>query len=296
MFVGRAHACQDRRPGVFRGLDPAPVGEWLVVLEVAELRVGGAGERRGGDLLGGELAPCVRVPGAVDGEGSSGGRVRRAAGTGHRPLGRAAGGEPDPSGRSSRCLLAVESWRATCRVRLGRRCRRSAETLPFGARFLRGCSSQRALVLVGRDDGDRRVVLTVAVARVHGGVAEEGGELVEVLLADRVELVVVAGGAPSGKAVPHRHGGFDPVGGVDDLVFRRDEAAFRGGRIAAVEAGGDPLFEGRFRQQVAGELLDGELVEGHVGIEGVDHPVAVRPDRAVVVEVEAVGVGIAGGI
>ena len=49
-------------------------------------------------------------------------------------------------------------------------------------------------------------------------------------------------------------------------------------------------------QQVAGQLFDGELVERHVAVEGVDHPVAIRPDLAVVVEVDAVGVGVAGGV
>ena len=52
----------------------------------------------------------------------------------------------------------------------------------------------------------------------------------------------------------------------------------------------------RFGQQVAGELLDGELVERQVAVEGVDDPVAVGPDLAVVVEVDAVRVGVAGGV
>ena len=49
-------------------------------------------------------------------------------------------------------------------------------------------------------------------------------------------------------------------------------------------------------QQVAGELLDGELVEGHVAIEGVDHPVAPAPHVTLAVGLVAVGVGVAGGV
>ncbi len=56
------------------------------------------------------------------------------------------------------------------------------------------------------------------------------------------------------------------------------------------------LVERRVRQQVAGELLDGELVERQVLVEGLDHPVAVRPHLAVVVEVDAVRVGVAGDV
>ena len=49
-------------------------------------------------------------------------------------------------------------------------------------------------------------------------------------------------------------------------------------------------------QQVAGELLDCEPVERHVAVEGVDHPIAIRPHLAVIVDVEAVRVGVARGV
>ena len=49
-------------------------------------------------------------------------------------------------------------------------------------------------------------------------------------------------------------------------------------------------------QQVAGELLDRELVERHVAVEGVDHPVAPPPHVALAVGLVAVGVGIAGRV
>ncbi len=66
--------------------------------------------------------------------------------------------------------------------------------------------------------------------------------------------------------------------------------------MVAVEARGDALGHRRIGQQIAGELFNQELVEGLVGVEGVDDPVAVGPDLAVVVEVQAVGVGVAGGV
>ena len=54
------------------------------------------------------------------------------------------------------------------------------------------------------------------------------------------------------------------------------------------------LLGGRgVRKHVARDLLDREPVEGHVRVEGVDHPVAVGPDRAAVVLLVAVGVGVA---
>ena len=53
---------------------------------------------------------------------------------------------------------------------------------------------------------------------------------------------------------------------------------------------------GRAGQHVAGELLDRELIERHVGVEGVDDPIAIRPDRARPVLLVAVGVGVAGQV
>ena len=51
-----------------------------------------------------------------------------------------------------------------------------------------------------------------------------------------------------------------------------------------------------FGQQVAGDLLDDELVVGQVAVEGVDDPVAVEPDLARLVLLVAVGVGVAGRV
>ena len=49
-------------------------------------------------------------------------------------------------------------------------------------------------------------------------------------------------------------------------------------------------------QQVAGQLVDDELVEGLVAVEGLDHPVAVGPDDASGVGGVAGTVGIAGEV
>ena len=61
-----------------------------------------------------------------------------------------------------------------------------------------------------------------------------------------------------------------------------------------MEARGDQLIHRRVRQQVARDLLDGELIERKVPVEGVDHPIAVRPHFAVVVDMNAVRVRVPG--
>ena len=48
----------------------------------------------------------------------------------------------------------------------------------------------------------------------------------------------------------------------------------------AMKSSGKVLFGRRVRDQVAGDLLDGELIEGLVAIKGIDHPLAPHPGVA----------------
>ncbi len=66
-------------------------------------------------------------------------------------------------------------------------------------------------------------------------------------------------------------------------------------RWLRLNAGGDHLILRRLRQQVAGQLLDGEPVEGHVAVEGIDHPIAPAPHVALAIALVAIAVGVARG-
>ncbi len=114
-----------------------------------------------------------------------------------------------------------------------------------------------------------------------------------VLLRNRIELVVVAGGAADGQ--PEEHGA-GRIGAVLDVLkadlFFNDAVLIRR-RVVPDESGGDALVERRIRQQIAGELLDGKPIERQIAVERSDDPVAIRPDAAaVVVVVQAVGVPV----
>src|SRR4029079_9023223 len=89
-------------------------------------------------------------------------------------------------------------------------------------------------------------------------------------------------------------GGGDAVDDGVDAELLEVDPAFLVDRGVAVEAGGDLLLQGRAGAEVAGDLVDRELVEGHVAVQGVDDPVAVLPDRARGVDAVPVGVGVAG--
>ena len=108
--------------------------------------------------------------------------------------------------------------------------------------------------------------------------------------------MAVADGALAGQAHPgvgHRGGAVDGIA-KQQLIVDRSPLARR--HIASGESGGDLLVERGVWQQITGELFDREAIERHVGVERLHDPVAVGPHLPLVVEVETVGVGIAGDV
>ena len=105
--------------------------------------------------------------------------------------------------------------------------------------------------------------------------------------------MIVAAGALEGQ--PHERGadGVDAVGNAFLAVFLRDRAALVGLAVDAVEGGGELLVAGGVREEIAGELLDDELVEGQVFVEGTDHPIAVGPGLGLDVRLIAEGIRVA---
>ena len=101
----------------------------------------------------------------------------------------------------------------------------------------RGDPDPRGTTMMG---GVSLMLPSIAVLR---GVVEEGGQRVELLLRERIELVIVADGAAGGQAEPDLAGGLGAVAGVEHEVLLVDRAAFVGRDVAAVEAGGDALIE-----------------------------------------------------
>ncbi len=103
------------------------------------------------------------------------------------------------------------------------------------------------------------VALEAVEASFRDGV-EEGDQAVKIFLPDGIELVVVATRATHGETQPGGARGACPVDHVLRMVFRGNGAAFKVDHVIAVEAGGDLVVEGGVGQQIARQLLDGELV------------------------------------
>ena len=127
--------------------------------------------------------------------------------------------------------------------------------------------------------GVRRVVVILVHAPLLD-IGEERGERIEVAHRERVVLVVVALAAAHGRAEPGIGHGPHAVTGILGQILAGLCAALSRHHVQAVEASRHKLLGGRVGKQVAGELLDGELVEGLVAVERVDHIVAVRENVA----------------
>ena len=106
----------------------------------------------------------------------------------------------------------------------------------------------------------------------------------------------MASRALRGQPQPNRRGRLNAILGIVRFQFGGDRTPFVAGDVAAMEPGGNLLIERAVRQQVASQLLDRESVERLIAIKGVDDPLTVRPNLAVVVEMQAMRVGVASGI
>ena len=133
----------------------------------------------------------------------------------------------------------------------------------------------------------RRVRRARAVEALLRHLMEERVELVKLLRRDGIVFVVVALGATHRGAEPHGGRGAHAVHDVFGEILVGVRAALVVGHHVAVETARDLLRPRRVRQQIAGELLDGELVERQVPIERRDDPLAPRPHLAQAVVVIA---------
>ena len=79
--------------------------------------------------------------------------------------------------------------------------------------------------------------------------------------------MIVAARTPRCEAQKNGRHRLDPVDDVLDPVLLVYNPQLAIAAVVPVEARGDQLVESGIRQQIACDLLDGELVEGLVGIE-----------------------------
>ena len=129
------------------------------------------------------------------------------------------------------------------------------------------------------------------VARV-GAVVKEGVEAVVFLVGDGIVFVRVALGAVQGQSEPCGADGRHPVLHRLGAVFLGIAPALVIDLGVAVETRGDALGQSGLRQEIAGQLINGELVEWLIAIESIDHPLAVRPNGPSQVYLIAVGIGV----
>ena len=131
-------------------------------------------------------------------------------------------------------------------------------------------------LLISRVRQAWRVVAPIRVLAL----VEERIKLVVLLLRDRVVLVGVAFRTAHRQSHPNLHRRVHPVTNRLSAKFLVVGAAL-GVRLGiAMKRRCEQLVTCRLRQQVTGQLLDGELVVRHVLIERLYHPVAIFPDHS----------------
>ena len=120
----------------------------------------------------------------------------------------------------------------------------------------------------------------IAGAAIHRRLIKEGEHAVIIGLGQRVEFVIVAASAHQGKAEPGRGGGLAHIHHVVHAVLFGDASPFAIDGMITAKGRRELLFFGGVRQEVAGELPDGEFIVRQIAVESLDDPIAPRPHRS----------------
>ena len=109
------------------------------------------------------------------------------------------------------------------------------------------------------------------------GRVEAGKQLVNFALFDGIVFVVVTSSTAHRQTQPHGSQGRRPIEHLLRAELLQIDSSLAVCQGVAIEAGSNSLIQSRVGQQVSGQLLDRELVERKVTIQGVDHPLTIAP-------------------
>ena len=98
--------------------------------------------------------------------------------------------------------------------------------------------------------------------------------------------MVVAFRATERAAKPRGRHAAHPLGAILGEIFFRLRPTLARHHVEPIITGGDALLDRGVGQKIAGELLDRELVEAFIGVESVDHVIAVRENPLVLIAVK----------
>ena len=131
------------------------------------------------------------------------------------------------------------------------------------------------LLLGGVKRLHRSFVHTISIRRV----VEDGEQAEVIFLGDGVVLVSMTLGTGHRGAHPNGHGGVHAIHDGDVAVFLVARAALVVRHRIAMKRGRGQLLIGGVVQQIAGDLLQGELIERLVGVQCANDVIAIRPNR-----------------
>ncbi len=152
------------------------------------------------------------------------------------------------------------------------------------------------LLVIGNHIHHRWRITTAGLFAAVGVVVKKCKELIILLVGNGIVFMAVALGAFHAEAEPDIAGGFHAIHHIFHAVFLDDEATLVGGAVVAIKSGCHFLRHRGVGQQVAGNLFDGKIFEGLVGVVSINHPIAPGPHCARAVGVMHAAVTVAGDI
>ena len=111
------------------------------------------------------------------------------------------------------------------------------------------------------------------------GVVKQRIQLVEFRLEDHIIFVIMTLGATGCQSQPSGSEGHRPINHLIDTILFQVGTSLPIAQRVAEKPSPHPLRNGCSRQQVSRELFDGELIERHIAMECIDHPLPISPSH-----------------
>ena len=128
------------------------------------------------------------------------------------------------------------------------------------------------------------------------GIIEQSEKGVIIAVSDRVIFMSVTLGTTKGQSQPCRGGRAHAIGHRVEAELQRIDSPFFVKHRISMKPRRDTLIDGRAGKHVTSQLLDRKLIVRHIGVDRVDDPVAVRPDRSLSIFFIAIRIRIASQI
>ena len=177
-------------------------------------------------------------------------------------------------------------------LQLRRRGLLSLLNLPANHRHFFGNRLHADRILTHRHRQGRSAISGISIAMTLAGVPKKRRHRIEILLGDRIKLVIVTHRTIRSQPQPDPGSCLHSIPRIVRQIFLGNRSPLRRSNITPVKTRRHQLLASRLRQKIAPDLLHRKIIEMLITIKRFNHPFPIRPHLPVIIEMQSIGVPI----